>query len=421
MDITMNVTESKRAESSPSQNAPSSNADGGVHAPKRIFRDPHGPVGGVAGGFAGYFDIDPVISRLLWIVALFSGIGVPAYIVCWLIIPKAKVWPPPGYDRPAVSGLGQNNTALLSGLVIIGLVAVIGSGVDGVGEYLLPAALVGFGVYLLGQRGSPRAAPVASESPAEDDPPDGTSFSQASWAAPEGATVLDRAGLVTPTVLSVLAIAVGVMGALHAAGLIQMSIATAAAGGLVIVGTGLLASLWLGRARGLVPLGLTLVVVMLAAATVEPWFNADQPSLHDRAMSYMTNRRPPSDWTNSGGSNSVAVGDRRFAPESLTDLESHYEVGMGNLTLDLSRIDFSDQARSLHIEVGMGNVTVIVPAGTTVRVDGEVGAGEASTFGHSDEGLGFEVDYDDDGAGAGTLNIEYQMGMGRVEVRRVSL
>jgi phage shock protein PspC (stress-responsive transcriptional regulator) len=48
--------------------------------PKRIYRDPSGPIGGVAGGFAGYFDIDPVIARLLWIVALFSGIGMSSVI-----------------------------------------------------------------------------------------------------------------------------------------------------------------------------------------------------------------------------------------------------------------------------------------------------------------------------------------------------
>jgi phage shock protein PspC (stress-responsive transcriptional regulator) len=433
MDITMNVTESKGGEyegtgykgteSSPPPNPATSSAQGVAVPPKRIYRDPHGPVGGVAGGFAGYFDIDPVIARLLWIVALFSGIGIPAYVVCWLIIPKAKVWPPPGYDRPAASSLGQNNTALLSGLVIIGLVAVIGAGVDGIGEYLLPAALVGFGVYLLGQRGSPGAAPVANAIPAEDDLPDGTSSSQATWAAPDEAIPAERAGLVTPTVLSVLAIAAGVMGALHAAGLIHMSISTAAAGGLVIVGAGLLASLWLGRARGLVPLGLGLAVIMLAAATVEPWFAGEQPSPRQRAMTYLKGLTPPSDRTGSKDSNSssVAMGDRHFAPESLAELETHYEVGMGSLTIDVSRIDFSEQTRALDVELGMGDLTIVVPAGTKVRVDGEVGAGEAITFGHSDDGLGFEVDYDDPGAGAGTLEIDYQLGMGRVEVRRVSL
>src|SRR4029450_5915640 len=86
MDITMNVTDPHGPDPSRSSPRSSDDGEGGVLAPKRIYRDPHGPVGGVAGGVAGYFDIDPVIARLLWIVALFSGVGIPAYIVCWLII-----------------------------------------------------------------------------------------------------------------------------------------------------------------------------------------------------------------------------------------------------------------------------------------------------------------------------------------------
>src|SRR6188508_2616190 len=137
MDITMNVTDPGGSESR-SPNPPPASAEAGLRPPKRIYRDPSGPIGGVAGGFAGYFDVDPVITRLLWIVALFSGVGFPAYLVCWLVIPKAKVWPPPGYGGAPASVSPANQTALLSGLVILGLVAIVGTGVDGLGQYLLP-------------------------------------------------------------------------------------------------------------------------------------------------------------------------------------------------------------------------------------------------------------------------------------------
>lgn len=393
--------------------------------PKRIFRDPNGPVGGVAGGFAGYFDIDPVIARLLWIVALFSGVGFPAYVVCWLIIPKAKVWPPPGYDLPAPSSLGQGNAALISGFVIIGLVALIGTGVDGVGEFLLPATLVGFGVYLLCQRGSPDSAPEASAAPPAE-APSATSFGRAWTGADRDWTELDddapkeRRSLVTPTVLSLLAIALGVMGALHAAGVIRLSIAGAAAGGLVIVGAGLIASLWLGRARGLVPLGLVLAAVMLAATTFSSWFDDDAPSSRERAMAYFLGGHAPPDDVDTSGS--ADVGNRNVAPSSLAELEPSYEIGMGNLILDLSRLDFGGQSRDLDVEVGMGNLTIVVPAHVAVEIDGEVGAGEASTFGHHEGGLGFEVNHREGAdAGAGLLKIDYEVGMGRAEVRRGDL
>lgn len=143
MDTAPNVVE-------PSEN-PRSSAAEGQRPVQRIYRDPTGPIGGVAGGFAGYFDIDPVISRLSWLVALCAGVGIPAYLICWLVIPKAKVWPP-AHTRPSASGSGRNGTALLSGLVIIGLLAALGAGVGGVGAYLLLAVLVGVGAYLLGQR-----------------------------------------------------------------------------------------------------------------------------------------------------------------------------------------------------------------------------------------------------------------------------
>ncbi len=44
---------------------------------------------GVCGGIGEYFNIDPVIIRLLWIVmVIFGGTGVLAYLVAMLIIPK---------------------------------------------------------------------------------------------------------------------------------------------------------------------------------------------------------------------------------------------------------------------------------------------------------------------------------------------
>jgi len=36
---------------------------------------------------AEYFDIDPVIIRLLFLLALFLGAGLIVYIIGWIIIP----------------------------------------------------------------------------------------------------------------------------------------------------------------------------------------------------------------------------------------------------------------------------------------------------------------------------------------------
>ena len=47
---------------------------------------------GVAGGLAHYFDVDPTIVRLAWVVA-FLGTGPVAamlYVVCALIMPREQ-------------------------------------------------------------------------------------------------------------------------------------------------------------------------------------------------------------------------------------------------------------------------------------------------------------------------------------------
>ncbi len=43
---------------------------------------------GVAGGIANYFEVDVVLVRLLWVLALLSGPGFPAYIIAAIIIPE---------------------------------------------------------------------------------------------------------------------------------------------------------------------------------------------------------------------------------------------------------------------------------------------------------------------------------------------
>ena len=44
---------------------------------------------GVCGGVAEYFDIDPTLVRLGWVLlCVLCGIGIPAYIIAAVIIPR---------------------------------------------------------------------------------------------------------------------------------------------------------------------------------------------------------------------------------------------------------------------------------------------------------------------------------------------
>jgi phage shock protein C len=52
-------------------------------------------IGGVCGGLAEYFNVDPTLVRLIWvIITLIGGAGVLLYIVLWLIMPISPPPPP---------------------------------------------------------------------------------------------------------------------------------------------------------------------------------------------------------------------------------------------------------------------------------------------------------------------------------------
>jgi phage shock protein C len=56
---------------------------------KRVYRSrTDKKIAGVCGGLAQYFDIDPVIVRLCWLLfVLLGGSGIVLYIIAWIVIP----------------------------------------------------------------------------------------------------------------------------------------------------------------------------------------------------------------------------------------------------------------------------------------------------------------------------------------------
>lgn len=60
---------------------------------KRLYRSNNDVViAGVCSGVAEYFNVDPVIVRILWaVMVIFGGTGLLAYIICAIVIPKRPV------------------------------------------------------------------------------------------------------------------------------------------------------------------------------------------------------------------------------------------------------------------------------------------------------------------------------------------
>jgi len=128
---------------------------------KRLYRSRKDKIiGGVCGGIAEYFNIDPVWVRLVAVLlALADGIGIILYIIAWILIPKN-----PGQKEgkvtaaeKAVGKVAEKTTVKKTDAsVVLGLILVlIGGGLllkkffTISWQYVWPAAIIVFGLYLL--------------------------------------------------------------------------------------------------------------------------------------------------------------------------------------------------------------------------------------------------------------------------------
>jgi len=67
----------------------SSNVESGEY--KRLYRSGKNRVlGGVCGGVAEYFKMDPTLIRILWVIIVFfpPGLGILMYILFWIFLPR---------------------------------------------------------------------------------------------------------------------------------------------------------------------------------------------------------------------------------------------------------------------------------------------------------------------------------------------
>jgi phage shock protein PspC (stress-responsive transcriptional regulator) len=111
------------------------------------------------------------------------------------------------------------------------------------------------------------------------------------------------------------------------------------------------------------------------------------------------------------------VGERDYRPTSALELRDKYELGMGELIVDLRQTDLPPGDVPLEIDLGIGDARVIVPEDVCVATDAQVGVGEIRTFGRHNEGV--DVDYDDrpDAAPSTTrLLVKAEVGVGSLRI-----
>lgn len=79
------------------QQSGNASAPGVAPAPavKRLMRSTRDKkIGGVCAGLAEYFDLDPTIVRVVWLLAIFfAGTGLLIYLILWIVLPQAPLSP----------------------------------------------------------------------------------------------------------------------------------------------------------------------------------------------------------------------------------------------------------------------------------------------------------------------------------------
>ena len=387
-------------------------------APPLTRREQSKVVAGVCSGVAYRLGIDPNVVRVVTVVlALFGGAGILLYALGWLLLPDERTGQ--SLAERALRGGGPDGVSAVLLAVLLAVVA-IGVGVAFVADswfgITVLVVAVAIGAVLLTRRpvgpGAPPApradAPAGAAPPPPWEPtwsPTQQTYAPQTYApqiyaqqdvAPPGQPEprsRPRSYLGPVTVFAAMAVT-GVLGLVDVTGA-DLSFSTYLAAALAVVGVGLVVGAWFGRSRALIGLGAALLVVLVPVATIE------RLGIGDAAGDAFE---------------SILV-----EPSSAAELDGTLdEYGAGDVTYDLTDIDFVDRDVEAEIRVGAGTLQVDVPEDVTVVVDARIGVGQIDVLGEQSSGLGWrQVQRTDDGeADGGTVRLVLQMGFGNVEVSR---
>jgi phage shock protein PspC (stress-responsive transcriptional regulator) len=111
------------------------------------------------------------------------------------------------------------------------------------------------------------------------------------------------------------------------------------------------------------------------------------------------------------------VGERDYRPASAADLRETYELGMGQLIVDLRQTDLPAGDVPVGIDLGVGEARLIVPDDVCVATDARVGIGEARTFELHNEGVDVDMDDRPDASpGTTRLLVKADVGVGSLRI-----
>jgi phage shock protein PspC (stress-responsive transcriptional regulator) len=399
-------------------------------APRRLTRRTDQKViAGVCAGLGEYFNLDPVLFRVGFVVlAILGGTGGILYLLAWWLLPVQS-----GVGAVPTQSVGQRSfvgmrggSAWIWAAVIVAGVAVLLSDIGNHGA--LPwafrpgivwgIALILFGVLLYQRTGARRTdaepaglpagtvaldaagtdaagparyAPAAYEGAATTPP---TAPVPVGYPVPSGTARSRERSQLGWITLGLAMLAVGGAALVDQADGVRVTLAQYFAIAIAVLGLGLLVGTVWGRARWLIVPALLLIPFMLAASLI------DVPL--------------------TGG-----TGTRSYQPTSVAEIPPSYRLAAGELNLDLSNVALSGASTSVTATVGFGRLVVVVPNDVPVTVHALVGGGqiriEGAPFGPPDHQVdGVRVRLDQTvgpvSLGAGALTLNVQAGFGQITV-----
>ncbi|MCP3993208.1 MAG: PspC domain-containing protein [Actinomycetia bacterium] len=318
---------------------------------RRLVRDPYSRLGGVASGVATHYGFDVSIVRIMFILVAFgTGFGFLAYLLAWLIIPRADYWPPAG-ARTTSRSLSRRDLGL--GLAAGGLLLALAFGGGSTGSFLVPVILVGGGVWLLVQiptNGSVAGVASAGAAPVGATP--GGSGAVPGGAGPVSGPVVSTTGAPPPPPPPP-----------------PFAYAAPSPPGPPVPPRSS------GRRFGIALIViagiLALLVIPLLALVGLVVFGISHEIIDERV-------------------------DITLTPTSVEELPIDIEHDVAEIVVDLTgltpeELGTLDDPATIDIRADVGSIRVIVPDDLAVSVDAESDLGEVSVFNDSDSGISNDV------------------------------
>lgn len=112
------------------------------------------------------------------------------------------------------------------------------------------------------------------------------------------------------------------------------------------------------------------------------------------------------------------LGQRDFVVTDEADLAARYELAVGDMNIDLSRVRITEPTK-IRVVMGTGDLSVILPAETEVSVTATTGAGQINLPGEEADGLAVKRTYRTPAftTADNALELELEMGAGSIDVR----